>query len=166
MFYVLPGAIWPHFLQSMAKRSKLEWFGIAAIAYFAFKYASEAVFARIFVGSPSIQLGRISATGIEATLKVPITNNTPLPLPLEALQATVKYGGNPLTTVNLYEGIEIAPNGTTELSFTAILNFSELGQSVANLIESRSWLQALTFEGIATSQGVVFPFTQTFRVGV
>lgn len=151
----------------MAKTDQaLKWAGIIAIIYLVANQAANAILARIFVGSPTIQLGTISLSGIEVTLKVPVSNNTPLPIPVDSLQATVNYGGQPLTDVYLNQSLQIAPNDTTILTFRAILDYAQLSQSVANIIDTQSWLQALTFKGFVTSAGVVFPFEETFSAGI
>jgi hypothetical protein len=155
-------------LGNMAKKTDdiLKWTGILAVAYLILTQAGNAIYNRITFGRPTLRVNRLTATGIQISFSIPITNETPVGFPLDSLTGEVLYGTNSLSSFFLNRQVIIAANDTTALDFNATIEYSQLSNSVANIIDSQVWLQALKFKGFATSSGVVFPFENTFQVGV
>jgi len=157
----------PNFYFTMAKKTDnaLKYLGIAAIAYFLVKKIASDVLNDISFGRPSISIGNTTLTGLNITIKLPVTNNTDLSIPVNAVNADVLYGNNVLSTVFANNSFTVAANNTTEVTFNAVLDYSQFSNSIISLIESREWLQDLKLKGHAVTGGLVFPFEETFTIG-
>lgn len=139
--------------------------GIIGIGYLLFNFVSNQVYSRLGFGNTRINLGRLDPTGVQVEIIQPLVNNNPVSFPLDSLQFQVLYGDNVLTQVTMPQPIVIEGNSSTDLSFNSFLDFSNLAGSVANIIASGQFLQALRVKGVAVSSGLAIPFTHTVSIG-
>lgn len=132
--------------------------GIAFVIYLLATKAGSALYNQILVGRPRIKLGKLSVSGIQAILTIPVTNNLPVSAPLDALMGQVMYGVYPVADFAMNSKVVILANQTTELVINTYLDWSKLAGSLIDLVESGQFLNALTVKGHAVSSGIVFPF--------
>lgn len=152
----------------MSKQSDqlFKWVGILAIGYFAFEHLGSAFLSKLGFGRPALSVQSWQATHVAVSFRLPITNNTPVAIPVQSIQGNIKYGNNVLTNFFVSNHFVIEGNGTTQINFEGIIDYAQLTGSIANVIESREWLQALVFEGHVVSNNLIFPFRETVQVGV
>lgn len=115
---------------------------------------------------PSLRVQSWHPTEVRVEFTQPLTNSTGAAIPVQSIQGVIRYGQNVLTNFYINQAFTIEAHDTTNLRFSAVIEYATLTQSVANIIDSQEWLQALIIEGHAVSGGVVFPFSETVRVGV
>lgn len=139
--------------------------GIVGIGYLLFNALSSAVSSRFSFGATRIRLGNLSPTGVQVTVTQPVSNTNPISFPLDTMNFQILYGENLLTTLTLPAPVTVEANGTTNLEFDSFLDFSNLTGSVAAIIASGQFLQALRVKGYAVSSGIIIPFEHTVTIG-
>lgn len=143
----------------------LTYMGIAFIGYLILGRVGGAAYSNVSFGRPRIRFGRLSPTGVDVTLTIPVTNQNPVSLPLDGLVGQVMYGNYTMLPFQLSNPVTIAAGNTTEVTFSSQLRFAEVGGNIAELLTSGSLLQDLRIEGRAFIKGATIPFSNTIGIG-
>lgn len=142
---------------------------IIGLLFFAGKKLFDQAYNRIIYGTTKLrtrgfQLGQ-NSVGLKVQVIQPITNENPVSFPLDDFRGVMYYGQRPLAQFAMPGPTNIAAGSTVDLVFDGVLDFEESLETLQHIIQTGNWIQALRFQGTATSGGVTFPFNHTVRVG-
>jgi hypothetical protein len=149
-------------------RNTLIFVGLGVLAYVLFKEATN-IWGKIEYGYTKLRIKGIKTTptgiGLEVKVIQPITNKNNLSFPIESIAGTMFYGRRPLATFAMPAPVVVGAGQTTNIEFDGVLDFGQSAETIQTMIQTGQWLQALRFEGVASSTGVAFPFNHTVSIG-
>ena len=138
--------------------------GLLAIGYYLIKQGSGAISQRIIPGVPTIRFTNLNISGIRAKISLPITNNTPAPLPLDSFIGALWYGPHQLAQVNFTTPVMIRPGQTQVLPINAVTDFAQVGQEILDFVGSGQLLHPLYIKGNLISVRLVIPINQKIQL--
>lgn len=147
---------------------KLIIIGLGVLGYFLFKKATS-IWAKIEYGYTKLRVQGIKTNpmgvGLEVKVIQPITNKNQISFPIDSIVGTMFYGRRPLATFAMPAPVVIGAGETTNIVFEGVLDFGQSAETVQTMVQTGQWLQALRFEGVASSKGITFPFNHTVSIG-
>lgn len=143
----------------------LSYLGIAFIGYLLFSNVGAAAYSRIAFGRPRVRFSNLNWDRVDVSLEIPVTNNNPISLPVDGLLGQLIYGQYTLLPFRLSNPITIQAGETTNVPFSGVIRFAEIGGNLAALFTSGEILQTLRVSGNAYIKGAVIPFDNPISIG-
>jgi LEA14-like dessication related protein len=104
----------------------------------------------------SASLSDVSLGGATVNLVYTVTNPNPIGVKLAEIDYALQVDGHPVTSGQPPKGLEIAANGSSEVTFPAHVQFADLGKALAQLLnEDSAKYKASGHLGIDTPIGLV-----------
>ena len=137
---------------------------LVVLTYHFLKSTAGEMAKRIIVGQPTITFSGIGVQGIRAKLNLPVTNNTPAPLPIDSFKGALFYGPHKLAQIVMINGAVIRSGQKKVFSIDVRADFIEVGEEILNFVGSGNLIHPLYIKGQLVSANIVFPVNHKIRV--
>lgn len=148
-----------------AKTDKvLKYLGIGFLVYQAFNWFSNQAMQRFAVGRPSFRVRKLNPTFLDGLLTIPITNSTPVNLPIDGFKGDILYGQYRVAGVAINQPVTLAGNQTINLEISVSIDYANLADNIVSLVTSGEFLQNLRVKGQLLSSGLIVPINQSIQI--
>lgn len=138
--------------------------GIAALAFFALQWVAGKVYEKFIIGSIGLTKKKLTPYGLELRIVMPITNKTPVNLPIDGFQGSLLYGSARLANVSIITPLVISGGATTDIVIETQIKYEDISASIIDLINTGEYLRNLRVKGNLFSSGIIFPVDRTISI--
>ncbi|MEO0627946.1 MAG: hypothetical protein AAFY48_04320 [Bacteroidota bacterium] len=142
----------------------LAWAGLGLVVFLIGKNAVTNLVSRINFGTPRINLGEFTFSGVDAEIFIPISSQLPTDVPIEWFEGRLVYGQFEVARVFIPQAIQIISGDTTTLRTRAQIRYVNLSHSLISLIQSGQFVRQLRLVGVLRAGGVNWPINQNLSV--
>ena len=103
-------------------------------------------------GAPKIKFDGVNVQGFRIKLRLPITNHTPAPVPVDSYVGDLLLNGTVISSISSSPNATLAANSTTEVGFSGLIKHNDVVNLVED-IQDNGWKENLRTKGVLTVGG-------------
>lgn len=134
--------------------------GVGLLLFTGTRAAAQSVAQRFGVTKVGVRIDKWLLNGILLRLTMHIRNDSSVAIPIDGFQGVIQYGPTVLAPIQLDNPISIAPNQETIVPFTAPIDYADFAQNIAQIIQSKNFLNNLRVSGQLMSKGITVPVSK------
>ncbi len=146
------------------KLKPLEFVGVLALIGFFVSRQTARITEKILIGTIGAKIKGFSPQGVTIALRIPITNNSSVSMPIDSFQGSLMYGQYNLSQLFLSSPFTIEAGKTNVLPIDAVIDYSNTVSNVSSMVANGTWWQSFRVVGTVKSKGLSFSLNQPIQI--
>lgn len=153
----------------MSKRRGTNWpliIGVLAVIGISITFGKKIqnIISKVYVKRVAAKDVKLTWTGLTGKILIEIQNNSNISVTLTGFVGKAYYGAYPLADLTIASPVTIATESSTIILVDVRTDYSQLPQTVSDIIQSGQYISALKIKGNLYGEGVSLPIDYTISL--